>query len=537
MNEMDQVNEMTTASQDEEVLKLDPAPVPPEKKKSKKWLIGGALCALLVIAAVIVLLTMLKSPLGRLFTAGKNTGKAIERSALGTMAENLGKNGSISLKADVSKMGSLIGSAVGFPLALDINADITAYYKEGSSALSLDLSFGGKSLIDGIMVFNEKELAFASEALLGKTNYGVNLKNLGRNLENSAFDPAKKGKYALPAELYESLKNWNAGDPGASQLKKDAESLLDEAEDKLKDSLKKNTKVSQGSGSMAFAEAELKCTTVIIEADARATRLVAEDMLNWAKNSSKMTRFVDSIAQKMNPMIPAEEFKNQYQGVLKRLEEALPELENQLKDVVLSFTSYIYDNKLVAMRLNMQKDSEQASLLVKIGPDPQKPSEISLYASDPYAGSFEVSYRVSTNTDKQYKARLSVLQDKELGGMNIDWNKESGALEFTLEGKDMNPIVLNASLLKEKDVTTLELERISGLGENGRDSLPLRGISLVINESATFPNMPHYTEITSMSESQIDSVLEGVSNYFQGILGGLFGNLGGLFGDSLPFGN
>ena len=533
MNEMDQINEIpTTTLQDEEVLKLDPAAAPPEKKKSKKWLIGAAAAAVLVIAAVIVIFSLLQSPLGRLFTAGKNTAKAMQSSELGKITENVSKNGRVSLQADFSKMGSLIGSAIGFPLSLDASADITLFHKEDANALSMDLSLGGKSLINGLLVLTDKELAISSEALLGKTNYGVNLKNLSRNLENSVFDPAKNGKYAMSAELYDTLKKWNFGEPSTSQMKKDAESLWDEAKDQLKASLSKNAKISQGSGALTIAGKDINCTTVLIEGDGKTVRLILEDMLNWAKNSKKMTQLIDKLSQKLNPLLASAslDLNTQYSDYLKKFEESLPELEKQLEGVSITQTSYIHKNNLIGLSLDAVKASERFSLTAKFGPDPKTPEQILLQAAVPGGNVYNISYLVTANNAEQYLSNLNInIDGNEIPGAEFSWDKKAGNLRISLGGNE-NRIVLKANLSKEKGVTTLALNSLEGIGEN---TTPLDGFKLIIDENPTFPSTPHYTEITSMSEAQIDSVLEGIGAYFQGILG----NLGGLFGNLLPFGN
>ena len=119
--------------------------------------------------------------------------------------------------------------------------------------------------------------------------------------------------------------------------------------------------------------------------------------------------------------------------------------------------------------------------------------------------------------------------------LSLNWMKDSG--KFTAVLQRLNPdksswgsASLSANIKQKDKVTELQLEKLSMVEGSSLQDVSLKGVSLLFNEAAQFPALANFTEITSMSEEQIETVFEDVQETFNGLLGGLLGGLFSSFG-------
>ena len=169
---------------------------------------------------------------------------------------------------------------------------------------------------------------------------------------------------------------------------------------------------------------------------------------------------------------------------------------------------------------------------LSLGPDPKAFDVISLEYRNPDHTVLAMDYTVSARSADLYSARLEVRRDAAAThDLSLNWMKDSG--KFTAVLQRLNPdksswgsASLSANIKQKDKVTELQLEKLSIVEGSSLQDVSLKGVSLLFNEAAQFPALANFTEITSMSEEQIETVFEDVQETFKGLLGGLFSSFG-----------
>ena len=509
-------------------------------KNHKKLTIALICLGVVLIGLGAFLMTrLMRPPIKKVVDAGWNSYYALEDSAFGQFAQNIINHGSLSLRADVSQMQDLISSLLPLPLKLEATAEISLFNNDGSHALKAEAAVKGKTLLDALVLYNEgKDLALSSDALFGKTNYGLSLKNFGKNLENSPFNPAKKGKYALPEDLFKRLRDLQFEEGGFKKLKTEGrdrlKALLSHAGEYLND----HAKFRSGSANVTVGKS-FSAQSVTMEFDEKVLCSFLEEMLRYGREDKELQayllRLLDKLGFVFGPESP-EVLRGKLNDQLKKWAEQIPSLREKWEGTQFSAQFFIHQNNLIRIEAKAIKGEKEAFLGLSLGPDPKAFDVISLEYRNPDHTVLAMDYTVSARSADLYSARLEVRRDASVThDLSLNWMKDSGKFSAVLQR--LNPdksswgsASLSANIKQKDKVTELQLEKLSIVEGSSLQDVSLKGVSLLFNEAAQFPALANFTEITSMSEEQIETVFEDVQETFQGLLGGLLGGLFSSFG-------
>ncbi len=500
------------------------------KKKMPKGLLIGLIAggaAVVVLAAVLILGKALKPPIRQLTNAGEQTVKAVSASPMGTFVKETFKNSSVSVSVDVAKAAELIKSILHMNLKLNATVDLTAYFKEKGIGLDLSAKLKDTELLDGTAVLTEDTLAVSSNALLGKTNYGVNLKNYPKNIKGSVFDPDEDTKYALPESLYELLESGRFTFANLEARMKEGKAILKDAFEVLIKSLSKNAEISKTSEKIGIADEELSVSAVSIVLKPKTIRLAVEDLLNWAKKDKDLKSFVTRIADSTAEVL----FKEDPQDLVEKFYDLLDEylddadlIEDDLEGVVYTLTGYIRSGRLVQLQLDVKTDDGKGTVKFSFGPDPKAPKEISLSIKTPDSRR-SLTYTVNTDDSKEYAAALKVKTDSQtvMSG-TVNWDKKEG--DFTARFKSAeDEFSVKANISTSGKVTVIEPDKYTD--ETRKQTLKLNFVTVTIDKAAKFPAISQFTDVLSMTEDELDEVIEDVEEALNGLYGkGMAGLLG-----------
>ena len=509
-------------------------------KNHKKLTIALICLAVVLIGLGAFLMTrLMRPPIKKVVDAGWNSYHALENSAFGRFMQNMRDHGSLTVQADITQMQDMIASLLPLPLKLEATAEISLFSNDGSHALKAEAAVKGKTLLDALVLYNEgKELALSSDALFGKTNYGLNLKTLGKNLEGSAFDPSLKGQYALPEAIFNRLKSLQFGE-GA--LKK----LREEGEDRLKalmyhgaEYLNDHAKFRSGSANVTVGTS-FSAHSVTMELDEKVLCSFLEEMLRYGQEDKELQAYLLKLLDKLGfvfgPESP-EVLRGKLNDQLKKWAEQIPSLREKWEGTQFSAQFFIHQDNLIRIEAKALKGEKEAFLGLSLGPDPKAFDVISLEYRNPDHTVLAVDYTVSARKAELYSSRLEVRQNASVThDLSINWMKDTGKFVALLQR--LNPdkssqgsAGLYANITQKDNVTELQLEKLSMVEGSSLQDVSLKGVSLIFNEAAQFPALANFTEITSMSEEQIETVFEDVKETFNGLLGGLLGGLLSSFG-------
>ena len=522
---------------EEDLLQVSPTPgkkIAPKQKMPKGLLIGMIAGGVLALAAIVwfLIVPLFTSPVRKLVNGGEKTISGLQSTDLGSTLKQVTTGGGITLTVNTGKneeLSSLISRlAVGKEYEVDAKAELGLFFTKGAAALSLDTELNGSDLLDALVTLSKEELALSSTALFSKTNYGVNLKNMAKNLTGSIFDPDEGTQYALPQETFDALTGEGGfGLSDAEKMLKDAKTVLKKTFDALVTSVSKNGKISKGSDTITIGDKDVKTSTVVIELDAKAIKAIASDMLSFLNKDKDVKTLIKDIQGAAdsglfgNIFDEDEDVEDEFYTWIEDTKDELDNLEENLEDVTFTLTGYLKGSYLVQLQLDEKVEKEKSTIRVTVGPDPKSPQEITLYSKDFRGNKDTVTYKVSENSKNSYEASFSVkVNDETPLKAKISWDKKEGGLKVSgtltrsdYYGTQTTDFEARATLTKSGKKTVLELGKVT-VDER---ELNLKGISLTLDGGAKFPSISKYTDILTLEEDELEDLLKDLQQTMQEI--------------------
>ena len=488
-----------------------------------------ALAVVLIAAGALLMTRVLRHPLSKAVKAGDRTVLDLEASPLGSLVGNLIDHGSITLDADASQMQDFLSLVLSLPLQLDASAQATLYTNEKGVAAQAEVYFKGKRILDGLALYNDaKDITLSSEALFGKTNYGINLKNLSQNLDGSAFDPKENTEYSLSQDLFERLKKL----PIESHFLR---KLLQEANERLGDILHQgveylidNAKFSSGPMNITLVDRfQAKGLTMTMDGESFCGFL--EHLIDFCQKDEKIQAFLQNTLTKLEFLLKddtAESLRDKIMTELQNRKDQLPELRERLSGATLTTNFYQHKDRLIRVACSVTKGEREIFFSLSVGPEPREAKEISLEYRDT-AGTVLSAVYTPSRSSTHYSAKLEVRKNAvDAYHLTINWLKDTGKLHILAQDLEKErSVLLNADLLQENKLTTLRTEKLTITENSTVKESSLKGLTLTLNEAADFPALANFTEITSMSAEQIADVFKDLQESFSGLLG-IFNLLG-----------
>ena len=518
---------------EEDLLKVSRTSAPKAKKLPKGLLIGGIVGGVAVLAAIVLLVSSLfgGSPVKRLVTGVEKTAKAMSATGVGETVQQVIKSGSVTLSVDLSKNDELVPLITGSNMDLDAQAELALYFKEYGAALSLDSKLNGSALADALIVLTKDDLAVSSTALFSKTNYGINLKNMAKNLKGSIFDPEEGTEYAMPESMFEALAGEKRLDlDQIEKLAKEGKAIAKDFLDELIDSVNKNAEVTKGSEKITIGDKEVSTSTVTVELDAKAIKGIASDMLDYLRKDKDIKNFLTKVQTMAEDgafgsfLQLGENFVEDFYDELDDAKDSLDDLEEQLEKTTITVTVYLKGSQLVQLQVDEKINKEKATVRLTIGPDPKAPEEFTYYQKGFDGDKFTISCKVTTNDKNAYESTVTVKEDTEtVAKVKIAWDKKEGDLKISGEysgysyysGKYTDTFELKANMTQSGKKTVIELQKFTLTEDGHENSVSLKGITLTFDGGAKFPDISKYTDVLTLDVDEFENLLEDVQKAFQ----------------------
>lgn len=505
---------------------VTPPPVTPEKPKKAKSrmlpvIIGAGVAFVVIVALLVGLLT--SSPLGLIGTGAKNSMKALEKNDVLSLVNDVANGGSIELMCDVEE---LCENLMGYPM-LEGNASVKLYtdLSKTAAAVVAGYEIDGSDVLD-LSVFADKDaVAVKSAALLGKDVYGIGLKNVVENLENSEFGP--DGEFDMGLDLSESANDVAAD---AEKMAKDSQKLSADIVGTFLKSLKKNSEIDKESTTVEFNNKDVRVTAVTVSLDHEQVANVMMDMLEYARTDKGVREF---ITENMAYLLYAsgysyvddediQDYIDEFYAELDYIcEEEMEYLQESLEDARLSVDVTFYVTKsgkqLVGMEMKVKADGETVKASVFAGPDLADVSEIRFRVSVDDRTT-RGSYVVKTNDKKEFLAELKITDyygDTIEGEITHD--KSDGDFDLWVVDSWGDEYAISGDLKKSGKKVAIRVDTL--IVESDRLDL---GVDVVLNTSDKVPSVPKYTDLLKMDADSIEDLVDQISETYEDLMYSLY---------------
>ena len=376
---------------------------------------------------------------------------------------------------------------------------------------------GGTPLLDASALLSTKELAVASQSLLGDQVYGANLEKLSENFDSSVFGP--QGEYSLGVtaeEIQVLLDSFDSAKP-SPEMEEDAKAIAADFFLVAYNSLQTHGEIGEEKGTLTYGGAEHATTTVTISMDDTDMVEFATDILEYVNTDPKLREFITNHARAITSALAynSSEIYTAVEEALLALDDAREEAKTSDLAATLTFHISKEGSYLVGMELNMTMDGEtmQAGWIIGIVGDKLQELRFAVNTPD---GEGEFSYIITANDDSRFAAELKVITDETLpAGGSILWDKKSGALSVAL-ASEYADFSMEGTLFHSEENTVLTVQSLQSDSEDVDAQL---GLTLTLTPGDKMAPMGAYTDVLTMSADEVDAVVSQLYMTFMQLFG------------------
>ncbi len=461
---------------------------PKKKKKGGKAVLVILLILLLAGIAVggyFLIKSLLNAPAnnGRILQAYANTTKAILPSGM----KNLDREFSADLSLDLSKMPLDTG------LSLSGTVNGTVNYKNRKAAANLKANVLGMTM-DALSLFlSENDVSIKSAMLIGDSAYGLSLKDAEQNIAKSVLHPDSGSELALPKETYDQIV---AIIPAVRELLTiDVRKFASAFETELWNEVDALNVTEKSEAAITVLEKEYDVNVTKITLNGAQLAELLEKLEAWLEKDSEGEKVFKLLDQLMGIQDVTDR-----EGYLSKFRELLNDMKETGENFTLTVTGSIDKSTGYLARLEcsykMEKDEAKGI--------------------EGRSGSYKADTRIEDDFVKTY-----VEMDQGEGAalqFSTEWNKKTGEFVGRVSG-EQDPLI-TATITAENDSVTIipgkvilpsfNLPSDPDLSLGNLNEVDLSFITLKISAKAEEPSVPEYKELLTMSQDDLQSLLETI---------------------------
>ncbi len=512
------------------VFNPDPAPVAeaPAKKASKLSVLIPVIGVIAAVALVVVLISSLFSggPVTKIGNAFGKTYKAASQEGAGKVLSEVMEQGSMEIKADLSKWD--IGTEI------DASVDLKLYTstKKQLGACEVSVTAEGTT-VDAGVYFSEDDVAVKSDALFGeKKVYGVSLKSALKNLPKSVLAPGETD-YSLDEDTYDQIIKFLESMEDSKTLRKDMKKVLGRYSKHLDKLVEKHAEIEKASGSVSVGSKDVKTNDITIRIDGKAMAEILKGLWEKAEKDKELkevlARYLDmGYTEMITISKDGKSGEELVDDLWDEIDENIDDLTDEMADtdveVILNVQIGKRSKTVVAFNLKAKAEGETVmNIDVTLGENICTSELIKLKISGMGGEEKVLKYTVSENSKQEYAAKLT-MDGKDV--LRIKLDKKENSYKVSL-AEDMGEI--RGTLKQKSGTTTLTVDRVVA-GEEEYDI----DLQIIFKSKDSF-SMPKYTEVLTMSEEDIETLIEEVRENTEDLDIGMMGSAAsGDWEDDVP---
>lgn len=373
-------------------------------------------------------------------------------------------------------------------------------------------SHNGRTLEDLAVYLGEDGLVVSGTPSLDQP-YGIDLRDLSKNLPGSVFAPGSDSQLALDRRIYNRL---------MGLMSSDHDELMSEALDALTPhlttafySMLANTQSMSGPRTLELPSGEVKVRT---QKEVFTAETIAEAYASVVNGIAADPEAQDALARLYDEMVSAGTItvEDDMQGVTGK--ELVEEKFRNAGEMIQSFTQLVTESGFCVSilssmdqfsmeDLSMGQMPELRSLGFEFSANGESTGMEVIFTDDTFAAELthngarsNVTCWIQENTETKMTVAVSAESDvAEAVSYTMDWDKVSGKFEIT----SSNGGTWAGTVTSTDTDTTVTFEKING--EPWNDTC----IKISTDDPITIPD---YKEILTMTEEEILRVVQNVSN-------------------------
>ncbi len=442
-----------------------------------------------------------------------NTPENATRIALVTAIDDLFEREEIEPISNMLKKGSLeasISSVKYNDAEVFENSEISGKLYFSSSAVMLE-SFNyvnGNNAINGSLYLSE-DLLYVEEEHFLQGAYGIELKNLADELENSIFAYGSGSKYEIPdEEIYNKLIQV-LEESDSEEMGKDLEKIVKSYSKEIWKIFKDNAEFESENKEVRLNGEGESVRVVTVEIDAEAFSDMIYDLYEFILEDEQVEDFLVKYEDSFSALIDEKAEKTLAEQYVEFLEDLEPEIDSICEQIVEkenffeTITVEIVTPKFIPKLLKLTVDlgNDEVFSLDFGAEGVKKSNEINVEVM----GS-KISYVISENNKSEYKAKLLV-NGTGVFDVSVDREDEKYVL-------DLSDLTVSGQLSKEGKTITITVDKIlekNDLKPATAQDVYETDLKIVINQKDKMPDAPTgYKKLSEITDEDIDKVINKI---------------------------
>ena len=483
-------------------------------KKKRVLIIGGSAGAAALVALIVVTIVLANRPSALIVRGMVNTISDAKRIELFDVADDVANGGSIAVSANLDKFA---------------NDDVTVEAKlytdidDLKGAYEMTVAEDDEKVLQARVLYNEDKFAFTCPELVDGA-YGVNYKNLAKNLPGSIFDPDEETDYSLTEEQFDYFLNLKETVKNNKNLERDIDNMSAKYRNLLIEKLVKYAEVGRSSKTITAGGEKVRCTVISLSIDQDALALAITDVAEYASEDKDLEKLLGRVAANGSYYDDADEFIDEFYDGLDEILNNVDTLTEEDIEINLDFYITSSGRRIAQIDGEFEIDDEETDISIVLGKNVSTSKEMSITAKNKsYNETYSIVYSVKEDSSKLYDAEFKISEKRGTGDraksyetkISVEWDRKSGDFELKYKDKWDDSYTFKGTLTQKGDKYIFVLTNIKSNG-NAIPSVKSLELTVTIDRHDPVPGIPAgFTEITKMDNREFKHLVEDIGDGVQ----------------------
>ena len=483
-------------------------------KKKRVLIIGGSAGAAALVALIVVTIVLANRPSALIVRGLVNTISDAKKIEVFDVADDVANGGSIAVSANLDKFA---------------NDDVTV---EAKLYTDLDSLKGGyemtvaeddEKVLQARVLYSEDKFAFTCPELVDGA-YGVNYKNLEKNLPGSIFDPDEETDYSLSEEQFDYFLSLKDTVKNNKNLERDIDNMSSKYRKLIVEKLVKYAEVGRSSKTITVGGEKIPCTVISLSIDQDALALAVTDVVEYALEDKDLEKLINRVAANGSYNEEPDEIIDEFYDSLDEILDNIDTLSEEDIDITLDFYITSSGRRIAQVDAEFEINNEETDISIVLGKNVSTSKEMSITAKNKsYNETYSIVYTVKENSSKLYESEIEISHKRDSSSrskddkqtISIEWDKKTSDFELEYKDKWDDKYSIKGTLTQKGDKYIFVLTNIKSRG-NAIPSIKSLELTVTIDRKDPAPSVPGgFTDITRMENREFKHLVEDISDGVQ----------------------
>ena len=323
-------------------------------KKKRVLIIGGSAGAAALVALIVVTIVLANRPSALIVRGLVNTISDAKRIEVFDVADDVANGGSIAVSANLDKFAKD-----------DVTVEAKLYTDLDSlkGGYEMTVAEDDEKVLQARVLYSEDKFAFTCPELVDGA-YGINYKNLEKNLPGSIFDPDEETDYSLSEEQFDYFLNLKDTAKNNKNLERDIDNMSAKYRKLIVEKLVKYAEVGRSSKTITVGGEKIPCTVISLSIDQDALALAVTDVVEYALEDKDLEKLVNRVAANGSYNEEPDEIIDEFYDSLDEILDNISELRAKAGDrAVLRAIHFVEETRRASDGASALKEKDFSKFL------------------------------------------------------------------------------------------------------------------------------------------------------------------------------